>query len=119
MDALVLCLHQQGNAHLELLGKDSPACGESPCEQDPAELVPDHCPPCVDFVFGSAELGPQLSNHSSGPSLPQWILQSSSQETHFPAPAPKTAFVAATPSRGPPATEPLCELIRRTSVLRL
>ena len=118
--ALVLCFHQQGDAHLDVVAKDVSDVEKTATRETQTDaLGPHHSSSCDDFVFESTELTAQPLNKLTGPDAPQWVAAIPLCSTELRAPAPKAAFAAATPTRGPPAAEPICELIRRTSVLRL
>lgn len=117
-DAFVLCLHSEGDVHVEILGKDAQS-EPADCVGDPAlQEVPD-CPPCTDFLVGSNNLGPLISNAvvTGGLVHPDFnqLTWAFTEPKFIPDP---TSTIAHRP-RGPPDIVSLSEMIHRVIVLRL
>ena len=117
-DAFVLCLHSEGDVHVEILGKDAQS-EPADCVGDPAlQEVPD-CPPCTDLVVGSNDLGHLLSNTvvTGGqvhPDSSQVAWVSTGPDSN-----PGPASTSAHRPRGPPDIVSLSEMIHRVIVLLL
>ena len=118
MDTLVLCFHVEGGAHVEWAGKKAPEVHAGCCDSEPV-FSQSHCPPCTDLVLNSTELPPMRANELVSLELPV-PLPVGGRSLLFEANRQlEKQLVEIHPPRGPPELEPVAELIRRTTVLRL
>jgi hypothetical protein len=119
MGELVLCLHADGEAHVELAGKAAPK-KETCCDQhEEITIAPADCPPCTDLTLESVDLESIRPNEFE--SIPVEMADMVTESNNFAEPRlrPGVDHVFAHPTRGPPDVEPASELIRRVVVLRL
>ncbi|MGB0743632.1 MAG: hypothetical protein ACPGSB_03810 [Opitutales bacterium] len=120
MGELVLCLHANGDTHLELAGKKAPE-KEHCCEHTETEILiaPDACPPCTDLILESVDLESIRPNGFESAPPAMAVLPSDSHFLTERALRPGTDVAVSHPTRGPPDAEPASELIRRVVILRL
>lgn len=118
MDSLVLCLHSEGDSHIEVFGKDIHD-EESDCAGSDVALSEAEHPPCTDIVLGSIDLGSIRTNELGSIQIPQFAVAGIQGSCTEPAPLPHLALLSAHPKRGPPNVEPTSQLVSRIIVLRL
>lgn len=119
MDALVLCLHSEGEAHIEVLGKDTPGA-DGACAGSDAEFSTSECPPCTDITLASVDLGSMRSHEVASVQVRVPLI--ATQDTGVLPEAtlrPKSHEFRPKLPRGPPDVEPVSEQISRLIVLRL
>jgi len=119
MGELVLCLHVDGEAHLELAGKHVPE-KEACCDEHPEIwITPVDCPPCTDLTLELVDLESIRSNEFE--SIPVELAALAGDSNNFAEPTMRFGVdvALAHPTRGPPDVEATSELIRRVVVLRL
>lgn len=118
MGELVLCLHANGDTHVELAGKEA-AKKEACCEHTEISIDWDACPPCTDLTLESVDLESIRPNEFESVPIEMAALATNS---HLFAESPLgwgIDVAISHPTRAPPSVEPASELIRRTTVLRL
>ena len=118
MGELVLCLHADGDTHVELAGKEMPK-HEPCCEHAEVSIAPVDCPPCTDLTLESVDLESIRPNAFESVSIGMAALAGNSN--FFAEPALRSGIDASVchPTRGPPDVEPASELVRRIIMLRL
>lgn len=117
--ALVLCVHSGGNAHIELRGKATSDTEQNCSGSEASVACVDECPPCTDLVLQSVDLEPGRPNEFGTVSVPVPLgLESSGSHLEV-RNEPRRSVAIPHPTRGPPAIEPVCEMISRVVVLRL
>lgn len=118
MDALVLCLHSEGDAHVELMGKNAPEA-KTDCVGSETSFDNLNCPPCTDLVLESADLGPTRAHELASVKVPLPLVSSSPEQPSVSALRPGLEVANSHPTRGPPDLVRTSELISRIIVLRL
>jgi hypothetical protein len=119
MAALVFCLHQDGEAHLELFA-DGALEADRACVGSDTKSSNAECPPCKDVTLASVDLGSLRPNELTSVQVPQPVA--SSQDTGN---LPDGRWHAGChvekprPTERPPGVEPLAEQVSRVIVLRL
>lgn len=119
MNALVLCLHQEGKVHIELLAKDAPD-EESNCAGSDIRVSDSDCPPCTDISLASVDLGSFRSSDLESVQAPLPVAlpliagNLTEAALHL-----RSAIVRPQLPRGPPVCEALSKLVSRFIVLRL
>jgi hypothetical protein len=115
MDALVLCLHPTGLAHIEVAENETHHMS-SECSYS---TLDDGESPCTDLILESVSFGPLRLSGTDSEIKPS--LLASREPRHLPnVVLPLEAYsVLSTPPRGPPVVEPTSQLIRRIVILRL
>lgn len=119
---LLLCLHNEGGGHVELLGEEYAAATApctNACEGAETRLSSKSCPPCVDVLLESTALDLSRPNDAFELKVPSFGAAAFTACKPYEFFKPEVFATLANPTRGPPAVEPICELIRRTSVLRI
>lgn len=117
MDALVLCLHDGEDVHVEFLGKDVSECAEV----DPLarSIREPECPPCTDFVLQSVDFDSIRPNEFASVDLPNSSMADVSATFVEKDLRPGTQLAVSNPTRGPPAVECAAQQVSRTVVFRL
>lgn len=115
IDGLLLCLHDEGDWHVELLETESTA----DCDSSETVLSSKSCPPCVDVVVESSALDLSRPIDALGLKVPSFSAATFAEIKPYEFFKPEVDATLENPTRGPPAVEPICELIRRASVLRI
>ncbi|PXA03009.1 hypothetical protein DDZ13_13885 [Coraliomargarita sinensis] len=118
MGELVLCLHTDGETHVEIAGKEAPE-HETCCDHSEISIVPIDCPPCTDLTLESVDLESIRPNEFESIPVEISALFSESDICAEPKLRDCLGHALAHPTRGPPDVEPASELIRRVVVLRL
>lgn len=118
IEGLVLCLHDEGGGHVELLEEET-AATTADCERLETVLSSKSCPPCVDVVLDATALELSRPNDALELKVPSFSVAAFAEPKPYEFFKPEAPTTLENPTRGPPAVEPICELIRRTSVLRL
>jgi hypothetical protein len=118
MDALVLCLHSEGHAHVELLAKETSE-SEGRCVDSETWLNESHCPPCTDYVLESTDLGPTRAQEFVPVNIPMPFVVAEVDPFSVATLYGGLHLATFYPTRGPPGVESTSELICRTTVLRL
>jgi hypothetical protein len=118
MGELVLCLHADGDAHVELAVKEAPE-HDVCCDHTEITIAPVDCPPCTDLTVESVDLESIRPNEFE--SIPVEMAALVTDSNNFGEPTLRTGVdvALAHPTRGPPDVEPASELIRRVIMLRL
>mgnify|MGYP005873420545 CR=1 FL=1 len=116
---LVLCLHDEGGGHVELLETETAVTLVTDCERAETRLASKSCPPCVDVLLQSADLDLSRPNDAFELKVPSFAALAFAEVKPYEFFKPEVYASLGNPTRGPPAIEFLCELIRRTSVLRI
>lgn len=117
MNALVLCLHSGADAHVELIGNDAYGA-DTGCIGSEDSIAESDCPPCVDLVLESADLGPIRALELASVQVFVPLISSSPEPLSLVALRPSLQVAMPHPKRGP-GVEPASEMISRTIVLRL
>lgn len=116
---LALCLHSKGAAHVELLSKDAGEANTG-CIGSEDSIAESDCPPCIDLVLESTELGPTRAQELALVQVPvPLVTTSSSERLSVAALRPGLQVAISHPTRGPPDVVPASEMISRIIVLRL
>jgi len=122
MGGLLLCLHNEGGGHVELLG-DQYAAATAPCTTDcegaETRLSSKSCPPCVDVLLESTAMDLSRPNDALELKVPSLATTTFTACKPYDFFKPEIYATWENPTRGPPGVELTCELIRRTSVLRI
>lgn len=118
MDSLVLCLHSEGDSHIEVVGKDIHD-EKNDCAGSDVSLSEAEHPPCTDIVLGSIDLDSIRTNELGSIQIPQLAVAGIQGSCTEPAPLPHLALLSTHPKRGPPNVEPTSQLVSRIIVLRL
>ena len=115
----LLCLHPEGDAHMELVGPGEPHAAESGCSVARSASCLESVDSCTDLLIGSADTGPFRSNEletdrvlapAPGSEL-HWLAETT---LTVPEPQAAPAFLV----DGSPCI-PFAPQISRTTVLRL
>lgn len=118
MDALVLCLHSEGDAHVELMGKNAPEA-KTDCVGSETSFDDSDCLPCTDLVLESADLGPMRAQELDSVKVPLPLVSSCLEPSSVSALRPGLEVAISHPTRGPPDVVATSQLISRIIVLRL
>ena len=117
IDALILCLHPEGDAHVELLGKDAPVAVD--CASAEHSIRSSDCTPCTDLVLASAEIGAARIQEVASVQVPTPMVGDSPKLLPRIESAVGRQIALSHPTRDPPGVEPASEMFRRLIVLRL
>lgn len=118
MGVLVVCLHPEGKAHVELAesaGDCSGSCGGVTYPQQDSS----HCSACVDVVLETHDLGSCRPNEAISIDVPAPALAELPENLPDAVLRPGVEPAYPYPTRGPPNVDALSQLICRTVVLRL
>ena len=118
MGTLVLCLHNDGEMHVELAGETFHLNAEDRVGTEKSVDISD-CVSCTDIVLEAADLGPTRPNELASVHVPSQVVSDAYIFLAKAVSSPKFCTEYGQSSRAPPAVKSTVQLISQTIALRL